>query len=494
MSRFSERLKNIVDDAGITQYMLAKNANVDRPTLCRILSGTRQPSEENRQRLYDALSLPQTTRAELEELAEMDRDGETLTLQRREVIKLVEAINDHEFRSGAVPANKTVELPEQLKNRLAYTCSGSLATDSLVRSIVEAEYYGNEHTEILLFCPFGYELLYSLIYEPGYEQPGRLVVHHIIGLESMSSTSGVRNLKIMQQLLPFALNCAGGYKAVHFHELRSNIGRFHTPFPYFAIINDTMLMLETDFKGAVMIKEREVIELYRAQFYRYYEQSKPFSLFYKTVLESLLHNNDVDSSFNVDKYSLMFPNPAICAVFAPEVIIDHRRRDIPGIEELAAKCLERFKYIHDNSGQIERQFFSMEGLDEFIETGYSYEIPRELIYPFTLEERIELVSAYRDLCAQGTSTFIIRPEKVSVPRLCTIKVCRNVVDFSVSVQRQNLNTALITDESVCAAMQEFAEYLPNSRYVYTPQEAAEELDRRLEKLRARVADETTGCN
>lgn len=491
MSRLSTSLKALVDAAGLTQYMLAKNSGVDRPTLCRILSGSRLPSKDNFHSICKALSLPAATCDELEALAEMDRDGENTYLQRRAIVEQLERVSAYDNAANRLPVDivkRSVEISYSSISGSVFYCRNQFETNDLVRNIIESEYQKEGSTNLSIFCPFEYEYLFSLLYQLGYSDKGKLVINHLVGMQSFSIASPLENTRIFGELLTFSLGNCREYYARYFHTNRKLTSMVYAPFPFYFIINEKLILIDSDFTSALLITDKNTVEHYSQAFRHEYAAATEVTTRLSSPLDIINHHNSVDGMNKGSMDAIIIPVPCVCIIFDGERLIGLRRKDIPGIDKLAITFRERFNAIHASPLRF-TQFFTVSGLDSFVETGVTSELPTEFVEPFPLDYRLEYLERYISTIESGLECYALDSKMLNITQNCCIKFGRGkYVDFAFRANTlDEPRSAIISEESVISAFDDFFDYLPHSRYVLSREETLELFRSRAAILRQRMA-------
>ena len=137
------------------------------------------------------------------------------------------------------------------------------------------------------------------------------------------------------------------------------------------------------------------------------------------------------------------------------------------------------------------QFFTVEGLNAFLEEGYSNDYPREIMRPFTLEERLTFLQRYIKSVENEAKIRIINPARFKASKYCTIRLNanRSVIFTSYTQNLESMRMVRVREESVVGAFTEFVDYLPQSRLVFSQEETLHILKKHESNLQARIAAE-----
>ena len=490
MSKLSERLKEIVQNAGVTQYMLAKNSGVDRALVCRFLSGTRIPSEENLSAICRALCLSEETGAELEELLEMAKDGEILYEQRRQIIDLFENIESYDRKarkSGTFAAPAARPLP----GGTVTMYSDQYSVNDMIVSVLSSE-YGKGKTEIRIFCPTKYEFFFSYLYQMGFTDNGNLSIKQAVRLENFNEKSSLVNTRELASILPFTLGNCRDYNVVLLYFGSGSDGNESShPFPYYIVINDNAIMLSYDCRSAMLLRDPDAVEYIRADFDRHYDAGVKVTTSVPSALNLINFFDSMDNRELHPGDCMMGAAPALCVAFDCDTILSFRSEH-PAVEQLVPAFRERFTRLHNDPSQGELlQVFTFSGIDSFIETGLQSELPQQFVKPFSLEMRLKYVSETKEKILGGSLFYAVNETKFTFPKNIYFRYQKDEC-VTITVRTGNMDdmrSVVIREVSVLRAFDDFLRYLPHSKFVLSKEKTVEMLEEREKLLRERIAAE-----
>lgn len=491
MLKLNEKIRNYIERSDLTQYKLAKRARIDPPTFNKMMNGTRQMSSEYLEKICSVLCLTQSEHEELVELKEREKVGDIVYEQRQNVRKLIEntaILNNAEV----LDSNTSIAFVQPIHQYVSepVAVNGTYAVNTMLSQLLESEFYGSEKLNVSMFSPADYGYLSSVLFGLSCVDVKKIFVRHILRLESRSGYGPLNNLDLMSGLIPYIISGRNCCRMYYYYGSGNEKDEVASPFPFYLIINDKLVLLSANLSNALYIPTPAIVETYRQTFEHAVSKTKEIVTVFDSPFSFIDQLNDVDKNTKTDERFYFVSSPMSCLVLPAEKILGLRRKEVPGIEEIAAMLMERYKYLHENKiVDTYRQVFSLESLDRFIQTGYSDEYPITLVHEYPLEARLELIEGYIQFIKNGGNCVAADPARFRIPSDCTINcVPGQYVNFFVTNRDWSQHCSmLIEEESIVSAFEEFVAYLPSSKLVLTPEETIAELEIRCARLKVMIA-------
>lgn len=118
------------------------------------------------------------------------------------------------------------------------------------------------------------------------------------------------------------------------------------------------------------------------------------------------------------------------------------------------------------------QYFTQEGLEEFVETGVLAEYPKEYVRPLTVEERIQAIDCLLEFFDRDNIEFgMIRNECMHVKKTINVflsSVCG--LNLILNDEKQGLRHMWIDEPSICHAFYTFISRMAEKRDVLSKNE------------------------
>ncbi|MBE6754137.1 MAG: hypothetical protein E7559_07305 [Ruminococcaceae bacterium] len=492
MSKFSERLAQIVHEKKLVQKHLSARIMIDNADFSRMLKGLRRPTEEQFERLCSVMSLPAAVRQELEDYLEEDRIGQAAYEQHdmvRRMIGSIESLEPDTLRDSG--CSRKMIISENPSEQKIIICSSAYAVDNAVKDIVEMAAYSGKNEQLRIFCSFKYKNLFSLIYQILCSMPGCMSVKHLLSMESLSESSGKNNTMRMMEILPFALSVGSGYSAYYYFTQNIEANDAARMYPYYIVSGDRVLRISSDFETGVLLCDADHADLYRDNFDMVLGLSEPVVTQYGSMEDTLSGEQEHITYDNCDIHYIV-SEPALCRVLNPDVILSCRKKDISepeSIDKIANLARVRFSQLYAMDMLSTGLIFSVAGLDKFMETGRSSELPECITDPFPISVRLQYLEKYIELINKGGFIRAANPAKLRVSRGCSMLIAANksIIVNTHDKDMTDFRSAHIFEESVLNAFKAFLEYIhnPRSKMVLSREETLGILTAWVERLRER---------
>lgn len=478
MSVFSEKLQECITKSNMKIASLSKISGVERSFIQKMLTGERIPSDPAvLQQLADALMLSPSQRRMLLDSYSISKMGEATYYRRLLVKRLIEETNS--FLQPAPVLRSTYPNPGfQRPSVLSLHGKGAIA--DTVRLLVEEELSGASPRLRLVLQPES--LLIPVLLAYGRTCPA-LQIEHILCFDSelQYQKENKYNLGCLRGALSFLL-AACRYVPYFYYEVISPKTGKTALFPWMILGTDWAVSLSQDEEAAVVLSDREAVSLYEGLFEEVREECHP-----------VLEHSGQEQFFDAQNwsplkqemtYSLQF-EPCFGFFFTMNMAQQQICRDLPNREELLSFFDERRKQISLLDGARKNtSFFTLEGLDRFLESGRIGELPEDCYLPFPKPFRVELLRRML-ACTQNQSysPYLIKPAKFRIPQALYFLVTGpQQVTCSCTHPIHGRIHLNIQENSVAYSFCDFFEYLKETGLVYSKEETQAVLRQRLEAL------------
>lgn len=476
MSQFSERLKFLIDDCGIPIYQLAKNADLDRTTIQRSITGERLPKLSFVEKLCDYLRITTKERKHLLELYSISKIGEKRYQSRNYIKKIIEQIADlhiHENTETYVHRyiHEKEDSPQDLK-----ILNGQLNVNKAISDIIDMEIAGSEATRICLTIPFDYTYLFDYMKQRYWESNGSLYIEHIVRIykNPQNLNNSNINLEILSHILPFAFCTGKGYGAYYFYTNDDIASELALTMPYYLLTSNRLITISTDFKSAVLYKNEEMIRFYHEEFDKALAQTAP-------LVSQIQECTDMISTylsvFEIAGQPLhvMEPQPCLGKYYTHKHVEDHLRKEVPNREQ-AKKSINQF-YDNYKAYTLPSYYFTLEGLQYMVNTGIIAGLPTHFATPFSSKETKVLLSSLRKEIAEDiVVSRIINPGKLRISPITSLQIFEKDGLLLVTANDKNIISCFIKEQSINEAFLDFFESLSTSDLLYSKEETLDVLD------------------
>ena len=388
---FTGLLNDYIDKVGVTNNNLIRMTGIDRSTFYKILSGKRQPTEEQFKAIICALSLPRLEEEALRREYVRETLGEEEWQNRQTIRKLLHVLAEPELEV-LCPVETSRPASVDFQN---YTAQGPDPANQMMLRFLQDE-FGKEYPRLSFFMPVDREQFYSVLRDQCTLHAGKQIqIRQLMQFPTGSTFSKCSILEYFEHLVYHLTRGPWDYQAYFYYEralLPTGLGNL---FPYYIIAGGKILMLNADFTRSMLLREPEIVSMYETAFEEALAASKPIreTIGYAEMLMAL----------EMPGKKISFESIPCAAMVAKS---DYTRKYI------ADGAFGDFIWNHCKRLQEENEllvFSTMGGLERFAQTGQVEEVPSALMAPMSVEDRIE---SFENLKAHIQKEYFIVDETV----------------------------------------------------------------------------------
>ncbi len=484
MSKFSNKLKMLIEESGLKIYKLSKESGLDRTTIQRAITGERLPSVEFVETLSNYLRLSPNDKVELQELYSMSKIGDKVYEQRKYIKKMIEQIASIRTVAGNTLGDKKLSITGKINDDSA-VFEGQYIINNLIRSVLEDEVINHSSPKIDLTVPFKYSFLYDLLYQLYLEACGKINIRNIVRLNKNphSSQSSNYNLEILSHVMPFTFSAGNGYDPYYYYDNFDSSKDITLLMPFHIITSKRVINISSDFKTAVLYNNPDIVTIYQEKFDHAIAISAP-------LISQHLNCDDMLQSYlkayhNFGAVShVLEPQPCFAWYYTDDLIEKHLRSEVENRDEVL-KLLICYYANHKASNKRPISIFSIDGLYDFAHTGILADLPTPFALPFSVEERITLLNKLKHEISNGNyEVYAADPSKLQIP-ICSIQIFHTKgMDLYSSNNNGMISSSVIEEKSITEAFYDFFESLPGSSLVHTKDETIKIIDSAIERCKA----------
>ena len=485
MTKFSVKLKQLIEDSGINIYQLSKNAELDRTTIQRSITGARLPSHAFVKKLCDYLRLSPFERDELMVLYSIAKVGENTYAGRIHVKKLIEQIGElHLHGISYENIKKSARVFGDIEQEIN-VISGQYHVNNMLRDLLEEEIFTANSPHISLTIPFNYTYLFDCLQHLYLGYKDQAVIEHIVRLSKNSHNEQHKNvsLEMLSHVLPLAFCIGDGYRPHYYYAAETTVNDILVPMPYYLYTSKYLMTLSADFKTAILFNNGKIKDAYHNEFRKRLTQTVPFIQPLANCEDMVSAYWDTLSTFG-QLTGVIEPQPCLARFYTHKLVDDHLRLDVPereAVKQGLYAFYDRYEEITDHL----KSFFSIEGLKHLVATGIMADLPPRYALPFTIEERKHLLMILReDIRKDSFKARLIDPSKFLISSLASIQLYkRNCLMFVAADSISGRSVACrIEEQSIYDAFLDFYESLPDSDLLFCKEDTLHILDEFIEQL------------
>jgi hypothetical protein len=137
-------------------------------------------------------------------------------------------------------------------------------------------------------------------------------------------------------------------------------------------------------------------------------------------------------------------------------------------------------YINQMKAIQIHSFFTVKGLECFIESGYSPTSPPQYALPFDMADRVAFLETFRnDIVEDKSNSRVINSSKISIAPNTSVQLNINSsINFAI-MDESGMMACYIDESSINEAFSDFLLNLHETDYVYSKRETLEILDKHI---------------
>lgn len=475
-NEFSETIKKYLDKQNVKITELARYCEYDRPTMYQIINGKRKPvSLQQVNRISSFLNLSPRDNHELVKAYFETIEGPIAYAESQSVVEFIINLNRDVNRSsyswnfssnqGLIPDNLTI-------------LNNGAAVNSAVTHIMNVEELRDNPHLAMVLQP-GSETLFELINYG--DSNGCFKIDHYLCIDNSTETTAASfyNIHSLENILKL-LGSHPGYQAkCYYNDTEARFDNLSL-FPFAILSSDAVIVLNSNCTSGFCSSDQNMVSLYRKKIKEFDENSRP-------VLSR------IDGIFEqVQLYmGLMSSGPGLRTIEAIPCMLAWIDREILNrcILGEGSEREQSIGFLNDYLEQCRQTFmagttfsiFSENGLDYFLETGTSPEIPDDFYSPLMEEDRLTVLKRMIPYAEKGQYRLAKRELTAMEPRLDT---CITLAGNALLIQfnSNGLHMAMIREPKIVSIFQSFFDNLDHYDYLYSIDETVQMLEDRISRL------------
>lgn len=290
MSAFSEYCRQLLLESGSNVYRIAKQSNLDRTSIQRMITGKRLPSIQFVEQFCSFLHLSSSEKDKLLELYKIEKIGMDLYLNRQYIKNTIESMDESSsyidvFTTNVSNANMNFYLKN---NYFAESCN---ETNQLLEFILYKELTDNSCCKLYTNIPTTFKFFYYLV-EKLYKKTGNAFgLYHLLILNKAPAifSKSNYNLEILHELLPFITKFPDNYFPKYIYSKGTSFDDSYYIYPYYLISPNYVICISSDFKTSALYNDDSVINHYLTEFKRLNTFSMPLIQYNNSCENHLAH-------------------------------------------------------------------------------------------------------------------------------------------------------------------------------------------------------------
>lgn len=478
MSIFSEKLQEYIQKSNMKIAALSKLSGVERSFIQKMLTGERIPGDPAvLQQLSEVLMLTPSQHRILSEAYAISKMGEPTYYRRVLVKRLIEETGS--FIQPAPVLRSHFSRPNFQRPEVL-SLSGKAAVSDTLHLLIEEE-LSTEAPRIKAVLQPECEAAAVLLQ---YARTCPLLsMEHIICFDSelQYQKENKYNLRCLQRALSFLFSSCQYSPYFYYESISARTGKTAL-FPWMLLGKDWVLTISQDEERALVVSTPDAAALYAGLFEEIRTECLP-----------VLAHNSQHHYWNSENwapvrqemtYSLQF-EPCFGFFFTMDMVRKQIHRDYAQSEVLLSFLEQRQKQITLLEGTRKNtSFFTAEGLDRFLETGFIAELPEGSYAPLPKTYRAELLRRMLVCIQNGSYTpYLIKTAKFRLSdKLGFLATGSQQVTCTCLHPLHGFTSLQLHEKSVAYSFCDFFEYLKETGLVYSKEESESLLRGRLKQV------------
>lgn len=443
----------------ITQF--AQYLEIDRSTLHKIIKGQRPATSEaldNKMAKYLCLSQEETK--QILEAYEIDTIGAFIFYRRKHIqdfFKEADHVLDHHYH-----------ITEQVQDD---------------QTLVDDVYTGRINVEHILYTLYSYELReekphvrimeqpyeMSIIFDSFNHISAEMPMTHLFYLDNsqkQTKNNEFYNLKCLNNLLPVILRNKN-YTPYYYYSNVSIMNEHDIFYPNVMITTHYVFTYTNDHSQGILYKLPQIVNAYKEKFDAYIKEA---SCFMKR--ESWVDNlTNIQTFFNtqtITKELMTTPCPTYVFEENDLAIIRKSLKDFfPDKEGFIKKFHDYANYwnkvFYAQYSDIFHIIYTVQGLRYTAKTGYLHDIPPELFNPLSLEDRLLLITKWKEFCKKHSYIMMADMPYLSETSTTYFQLSDQVFHMIAADSTGTLANISIQEVTLVEAFNDYYQYILEER-------------------------------
>ena len=475
MTSFGQLLKTLIVESGESISKIAQLTGIDRPTIYKYISGSRMPTREGLSSLLHSIRATAKEKEQIIAQYELESAGETAYYQRQAVKRLLDGLKATAIHplSGSDDISDLAILSNHCTDELS-VLHGTASIFSEIMSQVE-----NEKTKISIYPNIPATLLHFIVDAIVHKGKNELPLDQIWRYpKRMKADEEVRQcIDGLTDVISLSLNPHINYQTLYYYGSGGFRPADTDVFPYTIVFSNAVIRFDADITCAMVIRQWDVVQIYKQHFNILKNMCYALVSCGEDAMKTISIFSELENQCG-QIYKLML-QPCL-PKYASQKTVKRILDQIAVVNaDMAIQMSDRMPQLR--AMQDDKSIFFESGIASFARNGFVADIPEEIDYSITREERIEVLKALREDC-RIREYRMLKSGVLSIPENVMVEICQDVCVTFVLTDIKSHNVAVIQEIGVVNAFCDFAEYLLQSNAVATETETIEIIDRYISEL------------
>ena len=482
MNNFSRKISEIIKSKKLAVYSIAKNCNIERTYLSRVLSGERTLQYDKLDALLRFLDLSPSEEDTLRKIYVADFFGNE---RYEKYIDFINKISQLDSPDEVPSLNPSIKISLDLGSDFL-SFNGLLDTANVVDFAVGNE-FSKTGINTRLYTNLPSKHIFPVIRKYIDTIPDTMDFKHMISINQNDEFA-------LDAIFDIVRFLKYGCFTMYHNSGSSNLCTPDTLFPYYVITNELCIFINGNFDSCHIVNNKALADIQAHEFLRKSKNAKK----YITIYDDILSCKESCQQIHSVGYDRMYSFGTFCATLymTADMWEQIARDEIPSRDYLVKSTYE----YYSNFAEIYKDKYHIylkDSIDDFINYGIVKNIPLEYTHPLTPENRLRVLENFKKRLLKTKQRFLL----VKDPRI------ENLKDVSIEVFEKSDNEKIkflsfysmteaapmrylgnincnIDEPKTIEEFLQFTKYFSVSGACYTYEESMAILDDAIERCRA----------
>ncbi len=410
MTSFSTLLNKHIRRCEYSNQHYAKLCEIDRTLMQKYLSGQRLPSNiQLLNTMLDQLRLSPDERLELERAYEYEVFGAEKFSQYRIVKEILENFDGIRADRHAVPP---VEAEEHLQTAKK-ECQTVRSKKQVLKLIWDTLHGASvqDNSELYIIMQPGKPEVDVML--RGFLQNSSICLHHLVCINPHVKDGGVENLELLRSMLPVLSQSVQYDLRFYYGDAREHFSSMSL-LPNMIIAGPYVIYFSYDLSSAILFEKEDVRELMLDRFMQLHRQTKSFIVKHENVAEMI----DYYQNMHPCDHSLQL-QPCFAYTLNEDLLLQVMNTSMEGLDQIISRLCSMMQQwgtqALSHGGFANRNFFTLEGIRDFMESGRIVEFPAMFYEPIPKEWRIVMLKKFYEQISCGLiDAYLLKTERFHV--------------------------------------------------------------------------------
>lgn len=480
MSEFSECLSYFIKEGKTDTALLEERTGVPCSVIASFLKGKELPEQSVFRILLRELPLTVEEERILSHCYYVSSVGEWTYRRRSYMQQQLSALVQMIPRDTARPDCNSIEPADfhTLPKEGIQLYRGPFAVEGVLHQILSEELSTQERPMVCTNAILRQGMLQRILLGMYLSAGGRLELRHVLPFTKDTKTE-LNNLEALFGVLPFCIAPGCAYHPWFYYSTAPLYADASTPFSFYLYTNQRLLWFTDNLETAALISNDDLLAAYRERFDQAVKLSKPLIHRAPSAEQMISASASFYASAEpYQTYSLEL-QPCLGPFLTKEMMERVVNLEEDGTEELAHALYEYYQTTTPRMTKITSICWGR-GLDLFIDEGRLCAFPPVYARAFDQRDRLELLQRFHQSVMDGKSLlYFVNESRFPFAEVFSLH-CQGEKKASFEVHdrvTQLYASILFEEQSLCGALYDFIQSMPDGEWVYSKEESLAILER-----------------